>query len=226
LVRYVLNLKKLPYQTVYVEFPDIARVSKEAGIPPLLVKPDGTPYYTCPAIVDDTTGAAISDSYKIAEYLDSQYPETPRAFPKGTEALQAAFYRYTNDNLSCLVPVILPSIPGFLNDVSSEYYSRTRAVTLGKPLDQVKPVGEELEKTWEKVRMLFDLLESWYGKSSGVFMVGDKPSFADFVVGGLLQGVKMIRGERSQEWEKVKSWNNGRWIMLLSDLEEYANVDA
>jgi glutathione S-transferase len=222
----VLNLKKLPYQTVYVEFPDIARVSKQAGIPPLLVKPDGTPHYTCPAIVDDATGAAISDSYKIAEYLDSQYPETPRAFPEGTEALQAAFYRYANDNFSCLVPIMVSSIPGLLSHSSSEYYHRTLAVMFGKPFDQIGPVGEELEKTWEKIRTLFDLLASWYGKSSGVFMVGDKPSFTDFTVAGVIQSVKVIWGEGSQEWGTFKSINDGRWVMLLSDLEGYANVDA
>jgi hypothetical protein len=163
-VRYVLNLKKLPYRTVYVEFPDIARVSKEAGIPSPLMLPDGTPHYTCPAIVDGATGVAISDSYKITEYLDSQYPETPRAFPEGTEVLQAAFYRYIDDNIFCLLPIIIPAVPGFLNDVSSEYYSRTRAAYFGKPLDQLKPMGEELEKAWEKIRtLLWEEFRSVYG---------------------------------------------------------------
>lgn len=42
-------------------------------------------------IRDDTNNAVISDSLEIARYLDNQYPETIAMFPKGSQALQAAF---------------------------------------------------------------------------------------------------------------------------------------
>ncbi|KXN83380.1 hypothetical protein AN958_01517 [Leucoagaricus sp. SymC.cos] len=222
--RYVLNYKQLPYRTIYVEFPDVPRVSKEAGIRPSSFKPDGSTNFTIPAIVDDATGVALSDSYKIAEYLDKQYPDTPKAFPPGTEALQAAFYQYFYELVKPLASIRVPLIPNILNEPSAEYYNRTREVMFGRPLSQVMPVGEELEKIWEKVTMAFDLLNDWYEKSSGKFLVGDQPSNGDFVVGGILQGTRIACGEESESWKKLKVLNGGRWEKLLYDLEEYADV--
>lgn len=218
-------MKNLPYQTVYVELPDIARVSKEAGISPFSHKPDGTPVYTCPAIIDDATGTSLSDSYKIAEYLDKQYPDTPKAFPSGTEALQAAFYQSFNDTVTFPIAfTIVPETPRILKERSREYFYRTREKFFGKPVDQLKPVGEELEKNWEKLKVVFDAVEGWYGKSSGDFMVGDMVSFADFTVASMVVAVKIICGEDSKDWGRFKAMNNGRWTKLLGDLEDYASV--
>ncbi|KAF5348509.1 hypothetical protein D9756_009568 [Leucocoprinus leucothites] len=225
-VRYVLNLKKLPYRTVYVDFEDIDRVVREAGAPPSRHNADGKPMYTIPSIVDDATGAAVTDSYKIAEYLDKQYPDTPKAFPVGTEALQAAYYRYYNDNNMQFGLLLVPSIPNILSkEASLEFYHRTRAAMFGKPVDQIRPVGEELEKLWEKLYALYDTLEGWYAKSSGSFLVGDTPSFGDFALAGNLQIAKIVWGEDSEDWKKFSTMNNGRWAKLLKDLEKYASVE-
>ncbi|KAF5348514.1 hypothetical protein D9756_009567 [Leucocoprinus leucothites] len=224
--RYVLNLKKLPYQTVYVDFEDIDRVIREAGIPPSHHNADGKPMHTVPSIIDDATGAAVTDSYKIAEYLDKQYPDTPRAFPVGTEALQGAFYRYYNDNIRELSLLLVPSVPDILRkEASLEYFYRSRLASFGKPVDQIRPVGEELEKLWEKLHAVHDTLEGWYTKSSGSFLVGDTPSFGDFTLAGRLQAMKIVHGEDSEDWKKLSTVNNGRWAKLLKDLEKYASVE-
>jgi glutathione S-transferase len=88
--RFNLRYKRIPYETVWVEFGDIERVSKEIGAPPTGKKPDGTNLYTLPAIRDQDTGRAISDSFAIASYLDERYPER-RLIPVGTEKKQAEF---------------------------------------------------------------------------------------------------------------------------------------
>jgi hypothetical protein len=54
-------------------------------------KADGSAHYTHPAIHDPSTGAYISDSILITEYLEKMYPETPHIFPNNTLALQATF---------------------------------------------------------------------------------------------------------------------------------------
>ncbi|KAF9443132.1 hypothetical protein P691DRAFT_779056 [Macrolepiota fuliginosa MF-IS2] len=224
--RYVLNYKKLPYKTVYVEFPDIETVSKKAGIPPFGKKPDGvTPHYTCPAITDDTTGAALSDSYKIAEYLDKAYPDTPQVFPPGTEALQAAFYDHFFQVISPLWPIVLPRVPETLNERSAEYYTRTRAERFGKPLDQMEPVGEDRIIAWEKIKASFGQLDGWLSKSPGKFIFGDTVTFSDFVVASMLQSVKILLGEGSEEWKNIEGWNDGRWSNILKNLEKHASVE-
>jgi glutathione S-transferase len=75
---------------VWVPFADIESVSKEHGFPPTSMKPDGSAFYTLPAIRDLETGKALSDSFEIAKYLDERYP-TRLVIPSGTEDQQAAF---------------------------------------------------------------------------------------------------------------------------------------
>jgi glutathione S-transferase len=56
-----------------------------------MIRKNGTPYYSLPVIQDPKTGKVISDSARIADYLDSTYPDTPKVIPAGTHALQKAF---------------------------------------------------------------------------------------------------------------------------------------
>ncbi|XP_006462874.1 hypothetical protein AGABI2DRAFT_207534 [Agaricus bisporus var. bisporus H97] len=223
--RYVLNLKQLSYKTVYLEFPDIKGVLQQAGASPTIDILDGNPVYSSPTIVDDATGTAICDSFKIAQYLDKQYPDTPRAFPPGSEALQAAFYDQFLKMFLVFAPVLITKTPSVLNPVSYDYYHRAREVMFGKPFEQIMPVGEELEQLWRKTKEFFDLLEGWYEKSGGPYFMGGIPSFADFVVGSMVLSLRIFDGEDGKDWRRVSVWNDGRWVRLLRDLEKYASTD-
>lgn len=224
--RYVLNSKKLPYKTLHVEYPDLAGISERAGIPPYGTWPDGvTPFYTCPAITDDATGTALPDSYKIAEYLDKQYPDTPKAIPPGTEAFQAAFYAQFSQVVDPIWPFLVPRVPAILNDISVEYFIRTRTEQFGKPLVELEPVGEARAEAWAKLKANFGEMDMWLSKSPGQFFMGDGPTFADFVVAGLLQSMKVIFGENSEEWKDVVGWHDGRWNNLVINLGQYEGAD-
>ena len=50
-----MNIKGLPYRTVWVEYPDIVAVLEKIGAPPAGKAPDGSPKYTLPAIYDPNT---------------------------------------------------------------------------------------------------------------------------------------------------------------------------
>jgi hypothetical protein len=78
-----LNYKGLAYKTEWIEYPDIADLCKKIGAEPTMIRKDGRPYYSLPVIQDPKTGAVISDSARIAEYLDETYPDTPKVFPAG-----------------------------------------------------------------------------------------------------------------------------------------------
>jgi glutathione S-transferase len=88
--RYTLNHKRIPFETAWVPFANIESVSKQHGFLPTSTKPDGSPFYTLPAIRDPETGKSLADSFEIAKYLDKQYPARP-VIPVGTEAQQASF---------------------------------------------------------------------------------------------------------------------------------------
>ncbi|EKM76096.1 hypothetical protein AGABI1DRAFT_79084 [Agaricus bisporus var. burnettii JB137-S8] len=224
--RYVLNFKKIPYKTIYLEFPELKGVLQKAGAQPLVSEKHGMVFYTSPAIVDNETEPAISDSFKIAEYLDKRYPDTPKAFPLGSEALQAAFHDQFFKHLFSFAPFIVGKVPNVLNQVSSDYYRDTREKMFGKPFEEIYPVGEDLVKDLAQAEEFFDTLNGWYSESRGPYFMGDNPSFADFVVGGFLLSLKIIHGEDSAEWKSITTWSNGRWQKLLMDLEKYACTES
>ena len=68
--RYVLNIKRIPYKTVWVEYPDIKPLCLKIGASPAESLPDGSPLYTLPVIYDPNTQTPVSDSAAIARYLD------------------------------------------------------------------------------------------------------------------------------------------------------------
>jgi hypothetical protein len=88
--RFNLIYKRISFETVWVPFADIESVSKEHGFPPTSTAPNGSAFYTLPAIRDQETGKVLSDSFEIAKYLDERYPARP-VIPRGTEDQQAAF---------------------------------------------------------------------------------------------------------------------------------------
>jgi len=169
--------------------------------------------------------AALTDSYKIAEYLDKQYPDSPRVIPTGTEAFHAAFLAQFSQLIdpSPLGDLSIPRVPKMLNPPSAEYFIRTRSARYGKPLAEVEPVGEARTEAWAKVKAKFGEVDSWLNKSPGPCFMGETPTFADFVVAGVLQALKIRFGESSEEWKIIEGWHNGRWKNLLKNLEQYAD---
>jgi hypothetical protein len=121
-LRYCLNYKGIPHHTEWVEFPDIAPLCKELGIPPTGMNRDGTERFTLPAIHDPATGIYLADSIFIAEYLDKQYPNTPRGFPENTMGLHMAFSTDVPFKLGPLFTLIVPPEYQALNPRGAEYF--------------------------------------------------------------------------------------------------------
>jgi hypothetical protein len=65
--RYVLNYKRLPYETVYVSYPDISKLWRELGLSPLAGPGPSTilPVISVPS-TDGGPPSVIADSFNIA----------------------------------------------------------------------------------------------------------------------------------------------------------------
>ncbi|KAL0961165.1 hypothetical protein HGRIS_006137 [Hohenbuehelia grisea] len=223
--RIMLNYKGLPYKTVWVESPDIEAVSKEVGVAPIIIQANGQPLYTLPAIHDPATGTTLSDSLKIAAYLDAQYPDTPKLISPDTVGLHDAFSFALEAALDAVWAFILPATNNVLNPKSEEYFRRTREKDFGKRLEDVVPAGEEGKKEWAKVKTGFNSIEKWIIKGGGEFVTGNTVSFADVIIASFLLWFKRVWGETSQEWKDISSWNEGRWVKRLQTFEKYFSED-
>ena len=65
----------------WITFPEIEAVCKSIGAPPTMTKKDGRPHYTVPFMkIEPCAGSSdpvvvLSDSLKIAEYLEKTFPD-------------------------------------------------------------------------------------------------------------------------------------------------------
>ncbi|KAG5652515.1 hypothetical protein H0H81_004745 [Sphagnurus paluster] len=209
----------LPFETVWVEFPDIAAVSKRIGALPT----DNKHYYTLPAIHDPNTGRTIADSVLIAEYLDATYPNTPKLFPPGTRVLQLAFIDAFMPRLPPFFPFVALPTTNILNPVSEAYFRSAREKDFGTTLEQVAPTGTAGEEHWAKVKEGLDVVNGWLekGKADGPFVLGKEPAFVDFFLASYIQWLKVIWDEDSVHWKDISSWHGGRWVALVKALEKY-----
>jgi len=224
--RYALNIKGIPYKTEWVEYPDIEPVAKKLGIPPTSKKPDGSPYYTLPAIYDPSTETYVSEAQLIAKYLDKTYPDSLPLFPNNTTDLQTAFEAAYLSNISPLWDFILPVVFQKLNPASVEYFRRTREQVYGKKMEEIAPKGEAAVVQWAQYKDGLGKMAASYAQNGGKgpFFLGETPSWADTVMAGYIIWLRILWGEDSQQWKDVMSWDGGRWNALIEGLKSYETV--
>ncbi|CAE6447288.1 unnamed protein product [Rhizoctonia solani] len=196
--RLSLDYKGLPYRIEHLEFPDIEPMMKQLGVPPVS---DTHPHYTIPMISDpssDPNGKPtyVSDSFKIALYLDDKYPvpKYPAIFPPGTRSLQHLIMtQYFPTIGTCIGPIFAPLLPRLLDDRSVEYLNRTRAGIM-RPLPD-----DATSRKWEEAREKFAAFSKSVQlndgtKDQGPFIMGNTVSFLDFAVGGMVHWIKCLEG--------------------------------
>ncbi|KAH7333810.1 hypothetical protein B0J17DRAFT_770941 [Rhizoctonia solani] len=188
---------------------------KELGVNPVS---DTYPRYTLPVIADpssDPNGKPtyVSDSFRIALYLDDKYPSPryPTIFPKGTRSLQhLVITQYFPTIGACIGPIFSPKMPDLLDARSVEYLSRTR----GKLLDQLP--DDVAARKWEEARQKFIAFSKSVAindgtEDEGPFIMGSTASFLDFAVGGMFHWINNIEGENSTCLKEILEWEGGRW---------------
>ena len=222
-----MNIKSLPYKTVWVEYPDIAPLAKKLGATPTSTTADGAPHYTLPMIYDPNTTTTVTESAAIARYLDRTYPN-PVLIPKGTDALHEAFTEAFRTALATdLVHVGLLPTWAQLNPYSQEYFRRTREARFGK-LEDVAPEGSEKRaKHWKAVEDGLHMLKGWIEAdgTEKLFFTGESIAYADVTVAAFLTWIKTVFGEGSKEWRDVMEWDDGRWARFMGEFDAIGGVD-
>ncbi|KDR79323.1 hypothetical protein GALMADRAFT_62871 [Galerina marginata CBS 339.88] len=210
-IRFILNYKRLRYQTIWVEFQDVERTLQQIGAPPSAMRSDGRPIYTLPVVVDPTRigypPQVLSNTNSIAEYLESAYPARP-VFPEGTRALQTLFVHYIQEVFSKpLLPIMVPLSHQQLPE-------RTQSHFRGAPAGAL--AGPQREQAWQAVKEQFDFLALIMDKNSGdgdgVVAMGHDVTYADFSLCSVLIWIERMAPHDG--WSRVRTWNGGRWSRL------------
>ncbi|KAK0482764.1 hypothetical protein IW261DRAFT_1550505 [Armillaria novae-zelandiae] len=223
--RYALNYKGIPYRTEWVEYPDIEGLYKTLGIPASATKKDGvTPYYTLPLLRDLSTGAIISESAAIVEYLETTYPDTPRLIPPGTRALHAAFIAAFESKMKAAEPFNIPAADVILSPRSEVFYRKQREEWSGVTIEDMILHGEHRARQLALVKDDLSKVDKWMTKGQ-IFVMGlETPTFADFVMCAWISFLRIALGEDSPEWKELSSWHDGRWGKLVQSFAKYEAV--
>ncbi|CAO3568014.1 unnamed protein product [Mortierella alpina] len=244
--RLALNFKKVDYSTTMVPLPNVARVRRELGVDPCRKFADGSDFYTLPILIDPNTDSKIGDSFDIAEYLQSQYPDAgsgdlfppqpldyefkpdypllvPLSEPKqGEHDEYARFNMYVDAAFSAHTGLMAYYL---LFDPASKEASRAEFVRRAgvKSWDDFEMKGEVREQQLESLRLtLGDLGKLFLKDTSGPFLLGQQASYADIIVGGWLRTMSATLPDH--EWKDVKSWHGGIFGRLHDGLEKFAEV--
>jgi glutathione S-transferase len=216
--RLVLNFKGIRYSQSWIPYPDIAPLLKSLNVPPL--KKGGIPY-TLPAIIHTPSisnpSGAMNDSFPIALHLEELFPapEYPSLFPsEGSFALALAVQKLISGAIAKGFTIVVPKVADILEPRCSEFFHRTRTATFGKPLSEVAPKPEQLEKTWKPLRAELEVLASMLkGKKgkSGPFLEGEKAGYGDFLIVSFLAWFERAD---PKDWEKLIAIGDGEFKRL------------
>ncbi|MEQ1953227.1 glutathione S-transferase family protein [Mesorhizobium sp. CN2-181] len=166
--------KGLPYETVATPFTRVPLVEDSAS-------------KTVPIIRDGDR--VVTDSFDIALYLDEAYPDRPSLFGgPGGMAMARFIERWSQLTVHpFLGAAALMDIHGMLEPADQAYFRESREKRFGKPIEEV-PVdrNQKLAAFRAGLEPLRNML------SYQPFIGGAAPLFADYIVFGAFQWVRIV----------------------------------
>ena len=168
-IHMALKHKRLAFDTIPWRFSDKDAIAFSGqGAVPVLVDGDRT----------------VSDSWRIAEYLEEAYPGAPSLFGSPDGKRHARFIKHwTESSLHPLVSrMIILDIHDELHDGDKPYFRQSREKRYGMSLEQVMADRETTRKTFASALAPLRL-----AVSEQAFLHGEQPGFADYVVHGMFQ---------------------------------------
>lgn len=172
-VKMALAHKGLDFQSVPTGFTEISKVE------------DGSSKIV-PVIRDGDS--VISDSFKIALYLEETYPDKPTLFGgEGGKSLAKFIESWSSSIIHPTVAnVAVEEISNMLGAADRDYFVPSREGAFGRALSDVTADRD----TWlaafpDKMKPLANMLQSQ------PFFGGEEPLFADYIVFGALQWARI-----------------------------------
>ncbi|KAF8120911.1 hypothetical protein EV363DRAFT_1187679 [Boletus edulis] len=242
-IRLILNYKRLPYRTCWVEFPDVEQTLRAINAPPTSFRPDGRPVYTLPAIIDpthvsrsaylDPSGSLsqphpiiLTHANTIAEYLEHRYPARP-VIPEGTRALQTFFVHYIAEVfVQPLLPIMIPLSHQRLPPRVQGHFRVGSAEQRDDYGVAAAQHARRREEQWAAVQAQFaflaGILDKNAGDGDGVVTMGHELTYADFAICAVLLWVEKVAPHEG--WARVREWDGGRWWRLWERCKVYMDV--
>lgn len=137
----------------------------------------------------DDAGTVVGDSWKIAEYLESRYPERPSLFGGETGKRLAWFVQqWTMTQVHApLFRMIAADIHALLDPADQAYFRASREKRFGRRLEELQAEREALlpgfRASLAPLRLTLE---------AQAFLGGDAPTYADYLVFAAFQWARMV----------------------------------
>ncbi|KAJ5683060.1 hypothetical protein N7462_006225 [Penicillium macrosclerotiorum] len=244
--RYALNFKNANYTTQWVAMPDIANVRRAVGAPAGRKFADGTDFYTLPLLTDSTTGVIVGDSFDIAVHLQRVYPDAGAGDLFPDQSLDFG----CPEQAELLIPLskradnAYENYARFNTQIDGLFTMHVGLTVHGMPFDPETAAETHAEfvrragvSSWADFEIhgaqrtalktalreaLAPLAGLFQRDSSGPFVLGQRASYADLIVGAWLR--MLHRTLPADEWEEIAGWHEGTFGALHEALDRFATV--
>jgi glutathione S-transferase len=144
-----------------------------------------------PVLVDGDN--CIVDSWEIAQFLETRYPERPSLFGgSGGLALTRFIEKWATEVLHpALARVILPDLFEILHEKDQGYFRKTREAAFGT---SIEALAEQRDASLAKFQGVLSPLRSTLAAQP--FMAGDAPAYADHIAFGAFQWARVSSPQR------------------------------
>ena len=139
-----------------------------------------------PVLIDGSN--TISDSWEIAKYLESSYPDRPSLKLDNGEVLFIKFWSETVLHPEILQLLVL-DIYNNLSTQDQSYFRESREKRFGKTLEQVVA---NRQKRLPRITKLLTPLRSTLSKQE--YLSGETPGYSDYIVFGAFQWARCTSG--------------------------------
>jgi len=173
-IKFALRHKELAFDTVIWRFADRDAIAFSGqGKVPVLV--DGA--------------QVVHDSWQIAEYLESRYPDAPSLFGGVTGRSLTHFVAAWADTIliPAVAPLVMVDIPPILHKGDREYFRTSREARFGASLEALAhDRGERVAGFRQSLLPLRRML------AHHDFLGGETPSYADYSVFSVFQWARCV----------------------------------
>jgi len=206
--RLALAHKGLDYETVPIRFCDknLIAFSDQDRVP----------------VIRDGDGV-VNDSWSIACYLEDSYPERPSLFGgEAAKAMTRFFNAWTDNEINFkAVPLVVRDVYEQVDDADRDYFMESREQRFGMSLDTLHATRDDkrpaLQAAFAPARAIV---------RDRAFFGGDAPVYADYILMGTLQWLRLISGYRFLEPDDpIMAWRARMFDRLGPVLGDVAALD-
>lgn len=131
----------------------------------------------------------VSDSWKIACYLEDEYSDRPSLFGGAIGRGEARFLNSWADTvlLGALFPIYVADIHDHLAEKDKAYFRQTREQAFGRNLEEIQA---DRDKHMEKLNVVLTPLRRTLKEQP--FLCGDAPAYGDYIIFGPFQWVRIV----------------------------------